>query len=203
MENFIDLLSEVWNRGFLGINLGAIISSLIVILIALLFRGFIISVIIFDDRRIQPQDWSSIVMINVYYSDGFLKTRKRAFRLVVSAGIFCIFLGGSAILPGERSQVFAKTKDVESELETEEQWLPFVGEFRERHNFAVLLGGGRSVWNIENFGRLKGKSVQNDFVHLFFNGIWSVIFFGFHKIGLALIDLLIILIFIILLMKFY
>ena len=106
-------------------------------------------------------------MINVYYSDGFLKTRKRAFRLVVSAGIFCILLGGSAILPGERSQVFAKTKDVESELETEEQWLPFVGEFRERHNFAVLLGGGRSVWNIENFGRLKGKSVQNDFVHLF------------------------------------
>ena len=46
MENFIELLSDVWNRGFLGINLGAIISSLIVILIALLFRGFIISVII-------------------------------------------------------------------------------------------------------------------------------------------------------------
>jgi hypothetical protein len=46
MENFIELLSDVWNRGFLGIDLGAIISSLVVILIALLFRGFIISVII-------------------------------------------------------------------------------------------------------------------------------------------------------------
>ena len=40
-------------------------------------------------------------------------------------------------------------------------------------------------------------------IHLFFNGIWSVIFFGFHQIGLALINLVIILIFIILLMKKY
>ena len=41
------------------------------------------------------------------------------------------------------------------------------------------------------------------FVHLFFNGLWSVLFFGFHKIFLALIDLGIILIFIIWLMKIY
>ena len=41
------------------------------------------------------------------------------------------------------------------------------------------------------------------FIHLFFNAIWSVIFFGFHKIGLALIDLIIILAFIFLLMKIY
>ena len=40
-------------------------------------------------------------------------------------------------------------------------------------------------------------------VHLLFNGTWSIIFFGFHQIGLALINLLIILIFIILLMKIY
>ena len=42
MENFINLISEVWNKGFLGIDLGSIISSLLVILIAFLFRGFII-----------------------------------------------------------------------------------------------------------------------------------------------------------------
>ena len=41
------------------------------------------------------------------------------------------------------------------------------------------------------------------FIHLFFNSSWSVIFFGFHQIGLALINLVIILIFIILLMKKY
>lgn len=41
------------------------------------------------------------------------------------------------------------------------------------------------------------------FIHLFFNAIWSIIFFGFHKIGLALIDLLIILFFIIVMMKIY
>ena len=41
------------------------------------------------------------------------------------------------------------------------------------------------------------------FFHLFFNCIWSIIFFGFHQIGLALINLIIILVFIILLMKNY
>ena len=47
------------------------------------------------------------------------------------------------------------------------------------------------------------KILQIYFVHLFFNAIWSIIFFGFHKIGLALIDLTIILFFIIKLMKIY
>ena len=46
MDNFIAIVSDVWNRGFLGVDLGSIISSLAVILIAFLFRGFIISVIL-------------------------------------------------------------------------------------------------------------------------------------------------------------
>ncbi|MDC0472469.1 tryptophan-rich sensory protein [Pelagibacteraceae bacterium] len=47
------------------------------------------------------------------------------------------------------------------------------------------------------------KILRLYFIHLFFNGSWSVIFFGFHQIGLALINLIIILIFIIFLMKNY
>ncbi len=47
------------------------------------------------------------------------------------------------------------------------------------------------------------KILQLYFVHLFFNAIWSVIFFGFHQIFIALIDLGIILVFIIWLMKIY
>ena len=47
------------------------------------------------------------------------------------------------------------------------------------------------------------KILQIYFIHLFFNSIWSVIFFGFHQIFIALIDLGIILIFIIWLMKIY
>jgi len=47
------------------------------------------------------------------------------------------------------------------------------------------------------------KILQLYFVHLFFNSIWSVIFFGFHQIFIALIDLGIILVFIIWLMKIY
>ena len=46
MQNFFDLLKEVWTAGFLGIDLGSLISSLIVLLAAFLFRGFIISVIL-------------------------------------------------------------------------------------------------------------------------------------------------------------
>jgi benzodiazapine receptor len=41
------------------------------------------------------------------------------------------------------------------------------------------------------------------FFHLFFNASWSVVFFGFHQIELALLNLIIILIFIIILMKIY
>jgi len=41
------------------------------------------------------------------------------------------------------------------------------------------------------------------FIHLFFNATWSVVFFGFHKINLALLNLIIILIFVGILMKVY
>ena len=41
------------------------------------------------------------------------------------------------------------------------------------------------------------------FYHLFFNAMWSIIFFGFHQIELFLLNLLIILIFIIILMRIY
>ena len=41
------------------------------------------------------------------------------------------------------------------------------------------------------------------FYHLFFNGTWSVVFFGFHQIQLALINIIIILFFIVTLMKIY
>ena len=40
-------------------------------------------------------------------------------------------------------------------------------------------------------------------VHIFFNAIWSIIFFGFHQIFLAFLNLIIILIFIIWLMNIY
>ena len=41
------------------------------------------------------------------------------------------------------------------------------------------------------------------FIHLFFNSTWSIVFFGFHNILLALFNLIIILIFILILMKVY
>ena len=41
------------------------------------------------------------------------------------------------------------------------------------------------------------------FVHLFFNATWSIIFFGLHQIELALLNLIIILVFIFVLMKIY
>ena len=59
-----------------------------------------------------------------------------------------------------------------------------------------------AIWGAWNKSSDK-KVLQVYFVHLFFNAMWSVIFFGFHKIFIALIDLGIILIFIIWLMKIY
>ena len=47
------------------------------------------------------------------------------------------------------------------------------------------------------------KILKIYFVHLFFNSTWSIVFFGFHLIGLALVNLIIILLFIIFLMKEY
>jgi benzodiazapine receptor len=59
-----------------------------------------------------------------------------------------------------------------------------------------------SIWKIW-INSFNIKVVKLYFIHLFFNATWSVMFFGFHQIGLALINLIIILAFIIVLMKTY
>ena len=59
-----------------------------------------------------------------------------------------------------------------------------------------------AVWRI--WIKLSDKKILAIyFYHLFFNATWSVIFFGFHLIELALFNLIIILIFIIKLMRIY
>ena len=60
MDNFLELVNQVWNRGFLGIDLGSIISALAVILIAFLFRGFVISVILNALGRLADKTESKI-----------------------------------------------------------------------------------------------------------------------------------------------
>tara|TARA_B100001758_G_C17975945_1_gene385647 strand:+ start:77 stop:538 length:462 start_codon:yes stop_codon:yes gene_type:complete len=59
-----------------------------------------------------------------------------------------------------------------------------------------------AIWKVWYNTRDK-KTLKIYFVHLFFNASWSVIFFGFHQILLAVINLIIILIFIFLLLKIY
>ena len=59
-----------------------------------------------------------------------------------------------------------------------------------------------AIWRIWiKFSDRKILSVY--FYHLLFNATWSIVFFGFHQIELALINIIIILIFIIVLMKIY
>ena len=59
-----------------------------------------------------------------------------------------------------------------------------------------------AIWRIWiKFYDLKILSIY--FFHLLFNATWSVVFFGFHQIELALINLIIIIILIIVLMKIY
>ena len=59
-----------------------------------------------------------------------------------------------------------------------------------------------AIWKIW-INNLDIKLLKIYFVHIFFNSTWTIIFFGFHKIGLALLNLIIILIFILILMKEY
>ena len=59
-----------------------------------------------------------------------------------------------------------------------------------------------AIWRIWiNFFDRKVLNIY--FIHLFFNATWSVVFFGFHQIELALLNLIIILIFIFALMRIY
>ena len=59
-----------------------------------------------------------------------------------------------------------------------------------------------AIWKIW-VNSFDSKLLKLYLIHLFFNGTWSIIFFGFHLIGLALINLAIIIVFIILLMVKY
>ena len=45
---------------------------------------------------------------------------------------------------------------------------------------------GLAIWKIW-INSFDLKTLQLYFIHLFFNGTWSIVFFGFHQIGLALI----------------
>ena len=59
-----------------------------------------------------------------------------------------------------------------------------------------------SIWKIW-INSFNTKILKIYFIHLIFNSTWSIVFFGFHLIGLALVNLIIILLFIIFLMKEY
>ena len=59
-----------------------------------------------------------------------------------------------------------------------------------------------AIWKIWK-NSFDTKILKIYFIHLFFNSTWSIVFFGFHLIGIALINLIIILLFIIFLMKEY
>ena len=59
-----------------------------------------------------------------------------------------------------------------------------------------------AIWKIW-INYFDNKILKIYFIHIFFNSTWTVVFFGFHQIGYALINLLIILFFIVVLMKKY
>ena len=59
-----------------------------------------------------------------------------------------------------------------------------------------------AIWKIWT-NTFDSKLLKIYFIHIFFNSSWTVVFFGFHQIGLALLNLIIILIFIIILMREY
>jgi translocator protein len=67
---------------------------------------------------------------------------------------------------------------------------------------ALYLMMSIAIWKIW-INSFESRILKLYFIHLFFNCTWSIIFFGFHQIGLALLNLIVILVFIIFLMKEY
>tara|TARA_Y100001970_G_scaffold286576_1_gene409059 strand:+ start:357 stop:827 length:471 start_codon:yes stop_codon:yes gene_type:complete len=59
-----------------------------------------------------------------------------------------------------------------------------------------------AIWNVWIKSREK-RLIYLYFIHLVFNTTWSIIFFGFHNITLALLNLIIIIIFIVILILKY
>ena len=59
-----------------------------------------------------------------------------------------------------------------------------------------------AIWKVW-INTLDSKLLKIYFIHIVFNSTWTVVFFGFHQIGLALFNLIIILVFIIILMREY
>ena len=59
-----------------------------------------------------------------------------------------------------------------------------------------------AIWKIW-IKTFNNKILTIYFIHLFFNSTWSIVFFGFHSIGVALLNLIIILYLITILMKIY
>ena len=59
-----------------------------------------------------------------------------------------------------------------------------------------------AIWNFW-INLLEKRILKIYFIHLFFNCSWTIVFFGFHNVGLALLNLLVILFFIIILMTNY
>lgn len=67
---------------------------------------------------------------------------------------------------------------------------------------ALYIMMSLAIWRV--WIKLSDKKIlEIYFYHLFFNATWSVIFFGFHLIELALFNLIIILFYIIKLMQIY
>ena len=60
-----------------------------------------------------------------------------------------------------------------------------------------------AIWNAWHKNTKNLNIVFLYFIHLFFNTTWSVVFFGFHNISLAILNLVVLIIFIVLLVFKY
>lgn len=59
--------------------------------------------------------------------------------------------------------------------------------------YALMGIAAWRIWRKSANNKQANFAVKLFFVHLFFNAIWSIVFFGYHQIGLALINILVIL----------
>ena len=124
------------------------------------------------------------------YNTSMLKNKFVSFVFFVSVTYIASFIGSAATLSSKEPWYSSLNKS----FLTPPDWV-----FAPVWTTLYLLMS-IAIWNVWNKNNRSINLVYIYLVHLFFNTTWSIVFFVYHSISVALINLIIIILFIIYLM---
>ena len=81
---------------------------------------------------------------------------------------YALCLGIALVSLGASNPVLGEIEMVESVADSGDDWVSFIRNFRERHNFSILVGAGKSRWDVNHFSRISQSSYNNTFAQVEF-----------------------------------